>query len=116
MGAWFREGGERVNQQNGGKEGKHLKERIMVDIFHPMLRGKTIKMDGLRKWIKFNYERCPDFCYTCRIVGHNEKACKSKISLENGQQENQCGLWLRVNFRKSSTQKENNNYISSSKR
>nr|XP_027067658.1 uncharacterized protein LOC113693301 [Coffea arabica] len=114
VGAVFRAVREVVIPQNGGKEGKHLKVLVIADIFQPLLRGTTVKMNGLMRWIKFKYERCPNFCYTCGLIGHSEKV--TKMTMGSDQQENQYGPWLRVNNVKFSPQKENNSYRSPSKR
>ena len=57
----------------GGKDGKHLKILVEIDLNQPLLRGSTTKMNGIIKGIDFCYEKCPDFCYCCGLIGHNEK-------------------------------------------
>nr|XP_027062865.1 uncharacterized protein LOC113689269 [Coffea arabica] len=66
----FKEMKEVIIPQAGGKEERHLKLLVVVDISQPLLRGSVVKLNGMRKWISFKYERCPDFCYGCGIIGH----------------------------------------------
>ena len=82
--------------QSGGKEGRHLKVLALVDLSKPLLRGTMVRIAGAGKWIAFKYERCPDFCYNCGIVGHSERSCKEKRSLGGNNAENQYGPWLRA--------------------
>lgn len=47
-----------------------------VNIAEPLLRGVYLRIrDGSRKWISFVYERMPNYCYLCGLVGHLEKKC-----------------------------------------
>ncbi|XP_071939973.1 uncharacterized protein [Coffea arabica] len=71
--------------QTGGKEGKHMKLLVLVDIKQPLLRGTTVRINGMNKWLSFKYEKCPDFCYSCGVIGHSEKNCKSPVLVQKGQ-------------------------------
>lgn len=75
---------EVIIPQPGGKEGRHLKLLVIADISLPLLRGSTVKLNGVLKWISFKYERCPDFCYGCGIVGHSERNCKTSPTIVRG--------------------------------
>lgn len=78
-----------------------------MDLNQPLSRGTAVKLDGGYKWLQFRYERCPDFCYHCGMIGHSESSCKTQIILSRGQSENQYGPWMRADGRKLSPQKEN---------
>ena len=83
----------------GGREGKHLKVLVEIDLTQPLLRGTTVKMNGVGRWIDFKYEKCPDFCYCCGRMGHNERNCKDKgLYLHK---ESQYGVWLKASGPKS---------------
>ena len=60
------------------KEGKHLKVLVELDLNHPILRATTVRIRDEANRIKFRYEKCPDFCYYCGKMGHNERNCKDK--------------------------------------
>jgi hypothetical protein len=51
------------------------------------------------KWCPFEYEFLPEFCYTCGIIGHDDKACSIKLGRSEKQQ---FGRWLRAMIPKKS--------------
>nr|XP_027090415.1 uncharacterized protein LOC113711449 [Coffea arabica] len=106
IGKVFEEVKEVLIPYSRGKEGKHLKLLVSADLSKPLLRGTTVKTNGVLKWVNFRYERVPDFCYNCGIVGHSEKKCKNVVTIRKGQQENQFGPWLRAQVGKNSPQKD----------
>ena len=108
IGKVLKEVKEFLISHTGGKEGKHLKMLVWADMTQPLLRRTAVKMNGVLKWINFRYERVPDFCYKCGIVGHSEKKCKNEVSIKKGQHENQYGPWLRAQNGRGSPQKESN--------
>lgn len=57
----------------GGKDGKHLKILVEIDLKQSLLQSTMVKMNGIMKWIDFHFEKCPDFYYCCGLMGHNEK-------------------------------------------
>lgn len=89
----------------GSRDGKHLKVLVEADISQPLLRGSMVKLDGTVSWVDFRYERCPDFCYNCGIVGHGEKNCTDKLGNIRNQSRNQYGMWLRAQGMKASPKK-----------
>ena len=78
IGKVFKEVKEVLIPHSGGKEGKHLKLLVNAYMTQPLLRGTTVKMNGMLKWVSFRYERVPDFCYKCGIIGHYEKKGKKR--------------------------------------
>ena len=92
----FQETKDVIIPQGGGKEGRHIKLLVMVDISQPLMRGTTVKMEGKVRWINFRYERCPDFYYTCSKIGHSERNCSASVQVGKGQLDNQFGPWLRL--------------------
>ncbi|XP_071933726.1 uncharacterized protein [Coffea arabica] len=80
----------------GGKEGRHMKILAEVDISQPLARGTTINFNGKQIWVEFRYEKCPDFCYKCGIIGHGDKTCKTTVEKEQNQREEQYGAWMRA--------------------
>ncbi|XP_027157976.1 uncharacterized protein LOC113759597 [Coffea eugenioides] len=111
VGTIFHEVKEVLIPQSGGKEGKHMKLLVLIDIKQPLLRGTTIQMNGVNKWLSFKYERCPDFCYSCGVIGHSEKNCKFPVVVKKGQYQNQYGPWMRVFGGRGSPQKDSSQKI-----
>lgn len=57
--------------------GASLRIQIRVDISRPLRRGVNITLDDAigRSWIPIQYERLPEFCFLCGIIGHQHKNC-----------------------------------------
>nr|XP_027108780.1 uncharacterized protein LOC113728590 [Coffea arabica] len=97
---------EVIIPQGGGKEGKHLKILAEVNLKEPLPRGSMVKSNGGTRWIEFKYEKCPDFCFCCGLIGHNERICNRKgVDVDR---ENQYGNWLRASFPRSPRKKGRN--------
>ena len=63
-----------------------------------MKRGKKIHgEEGVDWWVRFKYERLPNFCYRCGLLEHDLKDCTQKEeSDKNGEMgELQYGAWMR---------------------
>ena len=58
---------------------------------------KRKKKDDEQKWCPLEYEYLPDFCYTCGLIGHVDKACS--IGLGRGEVQ-QYGRWMKADMRK----------------
>ena len=96
LGQMFSAVKEVIIPPGGGKEGRHMKILAEVDISQPLARGTTIKFNGNPIWVEFRYEKCPDFCYKCGIIGHGDKNCKAMVGREHNQREEQFGTWMRA--------------------
>ena len=65
---------KRVMQANLAK---FFRIRVEVPIDKPLCRGGCVKNEeGGRYWVDFRYERLPNFCYICGLLGHDEKHCQ----------------------------------------
>lgn len=80
----------------GRNEGRHMKILVEIDLSKPLLRGTTLNVNGDRRWVNFKYEKCPDFCYSCGLVGHGNKMCPLNGVSTNNHSEAQFGTWLRA--------------------
>ncbi|KAJ1422241.1 Zinc knuckle CX2CX4HX4C [Sesbania bispinosa] len=82
------------------EKGIYLRCLIEMDVTKPLLGGISVgsKEDGV-SWISFQYERLPQFCYACGLVGHEEELCKRRRKSElvgEGSEEEEWGPWLRA--------------------
>ncbi|KAJ1421660.1 Zinc knuckle CX2CX4HX4C [Sesbania bispinosa] len=59
--------------------------------------GANIGKDGIN-WIDFQYERLPQVCYSCGLVGHDEEFCSKKSATETDRDDDIKGLgpWIRA--------------------
>jgi hypothetical protein len=73
---------------------KFLRARVHLDIYKPLVRFVPINLKERKKY-PVQYERIPDFCKFCGLIGHDVKECGDGIH-----DDDQCqwGDWLRVMF------------------
>ncbi|XP_027124362.1 uncharacterized protein LOC113769357 [Coffea eugenioides] len=96
IGGVFRKVKEIMLPPGGGKEGRHMKIFAEIDLLQPLVRGTAVKLNGEMVWIEFKYERCPDFCYKCGIIGHGDKNCRMEMRSISSHKEAQFGPWIRA--------------------
>ena len=78
------------------KQAKFLLIRVDIPFDKPLRRGGNIvNMEGDKHWVTFKYERLPNFCFFCGILGHDEKHCTS--SQGKSECHRQYKDWLRAN-------------------
>ena len=78
------------------EQAKFLRIRVDIPIDKPLRRGGNIvNMEEDKHWVTFKYERLPNFCFLCGILGHDEKHCSS--SQDRSECSRQYGDWLRAN-------------------
>jgi hypothetical protein len=73
--------------------------RIEIDISAPLISGMFLPRSDLNKlWLALKYERLPEICYNCGIIGHDSKVCNlSRVMILNqfGFKFPAFGDWLR---------------------
>ena len=70
--------------------GKYLRVKVNIDTTRKIMRGKKVCIKGnSERWVFFQYERLPNFCYRCGMLDHGEKECfESMLREENGEKGN----------------------------
>lgn len=97
----------------GGKENRHIKLLIEIDVTQPLMRGTTLRFKNQENWISFKYEHLPTFCFYCGCLGHNERICHLRgddLGL-NRLKESQFGPWLRTGYSTGSSDGPNRNTV-----
>lgn len=78
-----------------------MRIRVKVDITKPLKRALRVKCaNGESLMVTFTYERLPNFCYRCGVIGHLLKSCRIEFEIEaisgDPQEETlEWGDWLR---------------------
>lgn len=91
-------GGDIILVEVGGKEGRHIKLLVELDITKPLQRGTKPQFRKQENWVDFRYEQLPDLCFYCGLISHNEKGCcKRKLDVAvNCLMVSQYGMWMKA--------------------
>lgn len=75
-----------------------LRIKVSVNINNPLVAGFWIARATFPKvWVQIRYEKLMDFCFNCRRLGHDQRACKySKTMDEYVPGKSMYGPWIRV--------------------
>ncbi|KAJ1375534.1 Zinc knuckle CX2CX4HX4C [Sesbania bispinosa] len=95
--AWVRSGNLKFFETKD--RGTFIKVSVDFDTNKPLIPGVNIgsRVDGII-WVDFRFERLPQFCYACGLIGHEEESCKShNTNATNSEKEDHdIGPWLRA--------------------
>ncbi|KAL0437463.1 UNVERIFIED_CONTAM: hypothetical protein Sradi_0454200 [Sesamum radiatum] len=83
---------------SGRSWGSSLRIRVGLDVTTPLKRVLKIRTtSGGEHMICFSYERLPNFCYICGVLGHIAKFCETQFheGFEDPGDDLQYGPWLR---------------------
>lgn len=88
----------RVDKKNfEGSWKSFLRVRVLLDITKPLRRKLKMKKEGGSWfWVEFKYERLPNFCFLCGLIGHTEHFCHLLFEGANEENERPYGSWLRA--------------------
>ncbi|KAJ1401181.1 Zinc knuckle CX2CX4HX4C [Sesbania bispinosa] len=79
--------------------GSFIKILVEVDVNKPLKSGINVgsNKDGVH-WIDFQYERLPQTCYKCGLVGHDDEFCTQDSNAAGTEEEENRGLgpWIRA--------------------
>ncbi|XP_012840835.1 PREDICTED: uncharacterized protein LOC105961138 [Erythranthe guttata] len=55
---------------------QHMRVKVRLDVTKTLKRGIYLHtLDGSKEWVSFTYEKLPNFCFLCGIIGHGENKC-----------------------------------------
>lgn len=77
--------------------GPFMRIRIQMDVTLPLRHGCKLRTnEGKEVWCPIQYEKLPDFCFTCGKFGHSLRECQQSGSLNNNCHE--YGEWLKATW------------------
>ncbi|XP_073017758.1 uncharacterized protein [Primulina eburnea] len=64
-------------KENGFAMGRYARVKVRIDISKPLKQHIRLSLasDEDEVFVIFSYERLPDFCYNCGIIGHSFRNC-----------------------------------------
>ncbi|XP_015959755.1 uncharacterized protein LOC107483660 [Arachis duranensis] len=87
--------------ENTRDQVRFIKAIVTLNTNKPILKGANIgsKEDGLI-WTDFKYEKLPNFCYYCGLIGHEKSNCQQAIDdEEKGENKSkELGPWLKADL------------------
>ncbi|CAH9131096.1 unnamed protein product [Cuscuta epithymum] len=65
------------NQFEGNRK-SYLCIRVCMDVRKSLKKGTTLTKERVGHWVDFKYEKLPNFCFLCGVIGHSDKFCPLK--------------------------------------
>lgn len=85
--------------------GPFMRIRVVFDILKPLRRGLKVKTtEGKSVWCPILYEKLPDLCFGCGIIGHSLRECQTTVTSNAEKQVFEYGDWMRASILKKSNQ------------
>lgn len=75
---------------------KHIRLQVDMDVRKPLPLGFFHDMGKGGRWISFQYERLPDMCYRCGILGHIKCNCPAEKTVNMRILGDLYGTWLKA--------------------
>lgn len=75
--------------------------RVLLDLTKPLCRGLKLRIsEEEMTWCPIMYEKFPDICFNCGLVGHSIRECQQKLSEAMIDNDNGYDDWLRATLLK----------------
>ncbi|KAK2650316.1 hypothetical protein Ddye_017805 [Dipteronia dyeriana] len=94
--------GKAIEIPSDSKEcrGKFVRVKVEIDVTRPLKRAIKLRLDEFNSTvtIPIKYERLPEFCYGCGVLGHSFHDCMDKTSRREAMEGSMTkyGDWLRA--------------------
>ncbi|KAK3025703.1 hypothetical protein RJ639_041708 [Escallonia herrerae] len=76
---------------------RFLRIQVQIDITKPLHTGfNRIKDNRQKMWIRLQYERLPNFCFSYGRLGHTDRNCPHKPPIPTETMASPYGPWLRA--------------------
>lgn len=89
------------SDENDAWTGLFMRIRVAINVDKPLLRGIKLRAsDAHAVWCPIMYEKLPDFCHTCGVIGHSHKECQVQSPLAKEGIITGYGDWMRASILK----------------
>ncbi|XP_050216179.1 uncharacterized protein LOC126667249 [Mercurialis annua] len=79
-----------------GDLGSIMRVKVLVKVTEAFRRGFfTTEVNRKEKFVSFLYERFPDICFKCGLVGHYSISCSNPVEVATQEGVPDYGLWMR---------------------
>ncbi|CAL1411603.1 unnamed protein product [Linum trigynum] len=78
---------------NSGIWSNYMRLRVTFQVTKPLRRGVLLEVDNRKQWYEVAYEKLPNFCYNCGMLGHLKKDYLEELVQKD---EIQYGSWMRA--------------------
>ena len=78
--------------------GKYMRIRVAIDVSKPLKRFLRLEFkQGVESMVLVRYERLPEYCFHCGIIGHSYQVCQARTGNDSFVSEKgfEYGPWLR---------------------
>lgn len=83
--------------------GPFMRIRVVIDISKPLRRGLKLKTTEEKSvWCPILYEKLPDLCFGCGLIGHSFRECQTTVISNTEKQVQKYGDWMRASILKKS--------------
>lgn len=81
--------------------GPFMRLRILIDVMKPLRRGLKLRVSDTESvWCPILYEKLPDLCFLCGLIGHSHRECIEHASSSNVDQSHGYGEWMKATILK----------------
>ena len=79
----------------------YMRVKVKINVRLPLKRWRKISYKGgSGSIVSFKYERLPNLCFICGLLGHTKFFCPKLADFLEHQIRKECGSWLRVQNRR----------------
>ncbi|CAL1366291.1 unnamed protein product [Linum trigynum] len=83
-----------LDNHRSGVWSTSMRLRVSINVSKPLRRGILLENGDKKAWYRITYERLPNFCYICGILGHQQRTCPNPKAEDEEGSDEQYGKWL----------------------
>jgi hypothetical protein len=78
--------------------GRYLRIRVVINLYQPLERGRSLILSGNSCWVPFKFEKLPAFCFKCERILHEISGSPVSVPKKANHKEGALGWgsWIRA--------------------